>query len=94
MTAEPKPSITWMRDSQPISFAPGSRLVPHIFSEGASHTITLEISQVSMADAGEYRAVAKNELGEATATLTLNFEGEMRMRRGDSGTKAISGGVT
>ena len=76
LTADPKPTTQWMLNNKIIVFAPNSRLTPKLRSDGSNHTLSLEISSVSMADAGEYRAVAKNELGEATATITLNFEGE------------------
>lgn len=35
----------------------------------------LEIRGVIDTDKGEYRAVAKNKLGEGTAKINLNFEG-------------------
>ncbi|XP_076471204.1 twitchin-like [Babylonia areolata] len=75
LTAEPKPQVSWIFNNQAISFGPGGRLTPTLVSDGATHTLTLEIAQVSMSDAGEYRAIAKNDVGEATATITLNFEG-------------------
>ena len=78
LTADPKPLVSWILNNQPISFGPGSRLTSKLWSEGSTHTLTLEIAQVSMSDAGEYKAYAKNDLGEATATITLNFEGEGR----------------
>ncbi|XP_070200689.1 twitchin-like isoform X4 [Littorina saxatilis] len=75
LTADPKPTVSWSLNNKPISFGPDSRLTPKLWSEGSSHTLTLEIAKVAMGDAGEYRAHAKNDLGEATATITLNFEG-------------------
>lgn len=39
------------------------------------HMARLEISSVQTSDSGEYRAVAKNKIGEGTATINLNFEG-------------------
>lgn len=78
LTADPKPVVSWILNNQPISFGPGSRLTSKLWSEGSTHTLTLEIAQVSVSDAGEYKAYAKNDLGEATATITLNFEGEGR----------------
>lgn len=35
----------------------------------------LEITGVEDTDKGEYRAVAKNKLGEGVAKINLNFEG-------------------
>lgn len=40
------------------------------------HLIILEISKVSPADEGEYRAIARNNLGEGIATINLRFEGK------------------
>lgn len=39
------------------------------------HMAKLEIRGVVDTDKGEYRAVAKNKLGEGTAKINLNFEG-------------------
>ncbi|XP_076450378.1 myotilin-like [Babylonia areolata] len=74
LSGDPRPAVSWLLNNQPIASGPGSRLTPRLVSEGATHVLTLEIAQVSAGDAGEYRAYAKNELGEATATITLNFE--------------------
>ena len=38
------------------------------------HLCRLEISQVDAADAGTYKAVAKNEFGDGFATINLTFE--------------------
>jgi hypothetical protein len=35
----------------------------------------LEISSVETSDGGDYKAVAKNNHGESTASINLNFEG-------------------
>lgn len=40
-----------------------------------TYSIALEIAEVGAQDGGEYKAIAKNEHGESTATITLNFEG-------------------
>lgn len=76
LSADPKPSITWLLNNRLI--VPGERIFTDVRSEGHVHLIVLEISQVNLQDGGEYRAIAKNALGEATATITLNLEGEGR----------------
>ena len=44
------------------------------------HLCRLEISQVDAADAGTYKAVAKNEFGDGFATINLTFEeGELKL---------------
>ena len=72
--ASPDPAVTWLLNNQAI--APGGRVTTDMRSEGQNHKIWLEISSVTLQDGGEYKAFAKNALGEATATITLNFEGE------------------
>ncbi|KAL8579173.1 hypothetical protein ACOMHN_010757 [Nucella lapillus] len=75
LSGDPRPAVTWSLNNEPMVFEAGSRLTPRVVSEGHSHTVSLEIGQAGMADAGEYRAHARSDLGEATATITLNFEG-------------------
>lgn len=74
LTADPSPSVSWFHNNLPIQQS--SRLLQDMRSEEYVHQISLQISQVTLQDGGEYRAVARNTLGEATATITLNFEGE------------------
>jgi hypothetical protein len=38
------------------------------------HMVKLAIIGVNASDSGEYRAVAKNKLGEGVATIALNFD--------------------
>ena len=42
--------------------------------------VRLTISNTESDDEGEYKAVAKNEHGEATATVNLNFEGGGKLK--------------
>ena len=44
--------------------------------DGNAYTATLEIRDVTMEDAGKYKVTAKNELGESSAAISLNFDGE------------------
>lgn len=44
--------------------------------DGHSYYSSLEISNVTVEDAGKYRVTAKNELGESNATISLNFDSE------------------
>ncbi|KAH9502719.1 hypothetical protein Btru_069594 [Bulinus truncatus] len=76
LTAQPTPSVTWYHNNIPIQQSP--RIIPDMKSEDYVHQISLQLSQVTLQDGGEYRAVARNELGEATATITLNFEGSKK----------------
>lgn len=44
--------------------------------DGHSYFATLEIRDVTVEDAGKYKVMAKNELGESNATISLNFDSE------------------
>ena len=74
LVASPAPAVTWLLNNQVI--ASGGRVLTDMMSDGQNHRIWLEISNVTLQDGGEYKALAKNPLGDATATITLNFEGE------------------
>ena len=39
------------------------------------YNVSLEIDKAGKDDGGEYKCIAKNSLGDSTATITLNFEG-------------------
>lgn len=47
--------------------------------EGKSYYASLEISNVTVEDAGKYRVTAKNELGESNATISLNFDSKFSL---------------
>lgn len=38
--------------------------------------VVMQITDVTLEDAGKYRVVAKNELGESNASISLNFDSE------------------
>lgn len=44
------------------------------------HLARLKIDNVAKGDAGEYRAVAKNNHGQGVATINLNFEGGDKLK--------------
>ena len=75
LTADPAPSITWLQGNKPL--APGNRHKMSHTTDKNTHTISLEITGVGMQDGGEYKVLAKNNFGEATATINLNFEGRI-----------------
>ena len=79
LTADPAPSIEWSLNGKPITS--GGRILTSMKKQGNTYLITMEISQVTLQDGGLYQALAKNVRGEATATITLNFDqGETRFR--------------
>ncbi|CAF4342019.1 unnamed protein product, partial [Adineta steineri] len=72
-TAEPVPSFTWTLDGKPITM--GARYKQGILSEGNTHTIFLEIAQLTAKDSGAYKVTAKNVKGDGVANIQLNIEG-------------------
>lgn len=44
-------------------------------SDKAYHAI-MKIEDVNVEDAGKYKVIAKNELGESNASICLNFDGK------------------
>ena len=72
-TADPVPSFTWTLDGKPI--AVGNKYRQGILSEGNTHTIFLEVSQLAKADSGAYKVTAKNGKGDGSANIQLNIEG-------------------
>lgn len=44
--------------------------------DGKSYHSVMQIEDVTVEDAGKYKVIAKNELGESNASISLNFDGE------------------
>lgn len=42
--------------------------------------VVMQITDVTLEDAGKYRVVAKNELGESNASISLNFDSKFCQR--------------
>ena len=74
LTSEPGPNVTWMLNGKVIMS--GGRYLIGMRNEGNKYFISLQISDLTLEDGGEYKAVAKNARGEASATLVLTLEGE------------------
>jgi len=72
-TADPVPSFTWTFDGKAITV--GTKYKQGILTEGNTHTIFLEVSQVTKKDSGIYKVVAKNTKGDGSANIELNIEG-------------------
>ena len=73
LVGEPVPEVSWFHNDKSLS--EGSR---HKFTmeldEKLYHLCRLEITNVDSADAGCYKAIAKNASGEGQATINLTFE--------------------
>lgn len=71
----PKPSVKWYHDGQEIK---ASGRFKFLFEDDES--MTLVIKNVVADDAGIYKIVAKNELGEDTTELKLTVKGNFRKK--------------
>ncbi|XP_070534198.1 LOW QUALITY PROTEIN: twitchin-like [Ptychodera flava] len=71
ISGNPKPSITWYRDDTEIR--DGGRYFINVRPEGSHYVVSVEIDEVSPSDAGTYKIVARNQYGETSGTIALNF---------------------
>uniref|UniRef100_A0AAG5CSE1 Twitchin n=1 Tax=Anopheles atroparvus TaxID=41427 RepID=A0AAG5CSE1_ANOAO len=72
--ADPKPQIRWSHNSKVIDNTPRHKF--KVQNDGKLYYATLEVDNVSFEDSGKYKVTAKNELGESSATISLNFDSE------------------
>lgn len=72
LIADPKPTIEWQQKGKTVK--EDSRHKYIIQSDKHSHLASLELSNVSAEDAGEYKLIAKNKHGDGSATIALNFD--------------------
>ncbi|XP_035779466.1 twitchin-like isoform X8 [Anopheles albimanus] len=72
--ADPKPQIRWSHNSKVIDNTPRHKF--KVQNDGKLYFATLEVDNVSFEDSGKYKVTAKNELGESSATISLNFDSE------------------
>ncbi|XP_049301024.1 twitchin isoform X5 [Anopheles funestus] len=70
--ADPKPQIRWSHNSKVIDNTPRHKF--KVQNDGTMYRATLEVDNVSFEDSGKYKVTAKNELGESSATISLNFD--------------------
>lgn len=80
-TGNPVPSISWTRNESPIDRNVNSRIS---FSADKKQ---LTITNVSRADSGEYRCVAKNSLGNDTSnasSVDVQCKGNVLLHKIDS----------
>ncbi|GFR58153.1 muscle, skeletal receptor tyrosine-protein kinase [Elysia marginata] len=75
LEASPKPDIQWFLGTTPIRDTARTRMRTEP-AGGAAFNVILEIQGVAQSDAGAYKVVAKNKLGEVSASINLNFSGE------------------
>ena len=73
--ADPEPELFWYRDNTQIHDK-GRNLIYCDKLGDNMFFACLEIDDVTMEDAGQYKLHAKNNFGESNATITLNFDSE------------------
>ena len=76
LKANPAPTVTWTLNSNPITS--GGRISTNLIEKSGIYTVSMEISHVTSADQGKYQAVVKNVRGKATATFTVNMQGNVK----------------
>lgn len=73
----PQPQVTWFKNDQSLDSNPA------MYSTDLLGVCSLVIPSVSPKDSGEYKAVAKNPLGQAVSTATLIVTGNNGFLTGD-----------
>jgi len=75
LEASPKPEILWYRGQTPLEES--DRIKIRVDNpSGITYNVHMDITGVTQADGGSYKVVAKNNLGEMSASINLNFSGE------------------
>lgn len=83
LEAHPVPDITWYQGTKIIT--DNSRIKMFRKSTGRdTYLLTLEISNPTKADGGNYRCNAFNNFGESNANISLNFQGKSTRQGGCS----------
>jgi hypothetical protein len=72
ISSDQVPSFTWYLDGTLLKSP--DKYKTRILSEGKTHTVILEISNLTSKDSGDYKLVAKNSNGEAESFIKLNIE--------------------
>ena len=73
LVGEPVPEVSWFHNDKALSESGRHKFTMQL-DEKLYHLCRLEINNVDSADAGCYKAVAKNASGEGQATINLTFE--------------------
>lgn len=69
------PEITWFQGTKAIADSPRVKMLRKSTSKD-TYLLTLEISNPTKADGGNYRCNAFNSYGESNANISLNFQGK------------------
>lgn len=74
LEANPDPDITWYQGDKSIADSPRVRMLRKTTAKD-TFLLTLEISNPTRQDGGNYRCNAFNVYGESNANIALNFQG-------------------
>lgn len=80
LEAHPVPDITWYQGQKTISDSKRVKMSRKATGKD-TYLLTLEISNPTKADGGNYRCNAFNNFGESNANISLNFQGKSPSRR-------------
>jgi hypothetical protein len=72
----PKPDITWFQNDKKILTTSTKQKQTIKLATGNNYDVTLEITNLTPADAGTYKITAKNKSGEVAASVNLNLSNE------------------
>lgn len=75
LEAHPVPDITWYQGQKTISDSKRVKMSRKATGKD-TYLLTLEISNPTKADGGNYRCNAFNNFGESNANISLNFQGK------------------
>ena len=73
LAGEPKPNLIWYHGEKKVEESSRVKMTIKL-DKKMYYLCCLEISNVEAGDAGQYKAIAKNEYGESQATINLTFE--------------------
>ncbi|XP_053200690.1 twitchin-like isoform X3 [Panonychus citri] len=77
ITADPQPAVSWYHNGTAIEASSRYKLtVKKDADKSNSYLAHMEITEVRVEDAGKYKVIAKNELGESNASISLNFDSD------------------
>lgn len=74
--SNPQPEIKWFKESVQLSESARLKFTSTSKGDGKTYSLNLEIDNLTSDDSGQYKVVAKNRLGEVSASIALNFAAE------------------
>jgi len=80
LEAHPVPDITWYQGQKTITDSNRVKMSRKATGKD-TYLLTLEISNPTKADGGNYRCNAFNNFGESNANISLNFQGKSPSKR-------------